>query len=216
MAVYRFKISFEDYDGVVREIDIKSNQTFEDLHRAIHRSTGYDAEKSSSFYVSNDQWIKNEEIAFLPAQRKIDKGVTLMSQAKLSQFIDDPHQKFYYTYHLDKPFDFHVELIRIMLSDDSGKEYPCVVRSIGDAPKIMGSAALPTASPSSNSRSGEFDFLNEIDFNPNDAEEIENMNDMGINAAAEEEEDDDREDEQDEFSEDSGDGYYNNSDKDEY
>jgi hypothetical protein len=27
MAVYRFKISFEDYDGVMREIDIKSNQT---------------------------------------------------------------------------------------------------------------------------------------------------------------------------------------------
>lgn len=44
MAIYRFRISFEDFDEVVREIDIKSNQTFEDLHRAVHRSTGYSAQ----------------------------------------------------------------------------------------------------------------------------------------------------------------------------
>jgi len=54
MALYRFKVTFEDYDDVSREIDVKSNQTFEDLHRAIHKSTGYDAEFSSSFYISND------------------------------------------------------------------------------------------------------------------------------------------------------------------
>ena len=43
MAIYKFKISFEDFDDVVREIDIKSNQTFEDLHRALHKSIGYNA-----------------------------------------------------------------------------------------------------------------------------------------------------------------------------
>ena len=62
MAIYSFKISFEDFDDVVREIDIKTTQTFEDLHRAFHRSTGYDAEKSSSFYISTDNWIKGDEI----------------------------------------------------------------------------------------------------------------------------------------------------------
>ena len=40
MAIYRFKLSFEDYDEVVREIDIKTTQTFEDLHKALHRTTG--------------------------------------------------------------------------------------------------------------------------------------------------------------------------------
>ncbi|HEY0176461.1 MAG TPA: hypothetical protein VGC08_08785, partial [Pedobacter sp.] len=95
MAIYRFRISFEDYDEVIREIDIKSTQTFEDLHKAVHRSTGYSTEKSSSFYVSSDHWIKGDEIAYLPHQRKIDRGVALMENAKLSSFIEDPHQKFY-------------------------------------------------------------------------------------------------------------------------
>ena len=42
MAIYKFKITFEDYDEVCREIEIKSNQSFEDLHRAIHAAIGFD------------------------------------------------------------------------------------------------------------------------------------------------------------------------------
>ena len=128
MAIYRFKVSFEDYDDVIREIDIKSNQTFKDLHDAIHKSIGYDAEKPSSFYASNDQWIKNEEIAYLPNQRKIDRGIALMENSKLSSFIEDPHQKFYYVYNFDRPFDFHIQLVKILENDT--KEYPLVVKSV--------------------------------------------------------------------------------------
>ena len=137
MAIYRFKISFEDFDGVTREIDIKTNQTFEDLHRAIHRSTGYNPDKPSSFYVSTDNWIKGDEIALLPNDRKINNGVALMENSKLSSFIEDPHQKFYYIYNFERPFDFHVELIKIILENDPKIDYPHLFKSIGDAPKII-------------------------------------------------------------------------------
>jgi hypothetical protein len=136
MAVYRFRVSFEDYDDVIREIDIKSNQTFKDLHFAIHQSIAYDPEKSSSFYVSNDHWIKNEEIAYLPNERKKERGVSLMENSKLSSFIDDPHQKFYYIYDFEKPFDFHVELIKI-LENDPTKTFPVTFKSVGEAPRIL-------------------------------------------------------------------------------
>lgn len=158
MAIYRFKVSFEDYDDVIREIDIKSTQTFEDLHHAIHRTTGYNPEKSSSFYVSNDHWIKAEEIAFLPNQRKADAGVALMTGTKLHRFIDDPHQKFYYTYNFERPYDFHVELIKI-LDEEKDKEYPALVRSFGDAPKPPGSVVIPVETD----EEGDFDFLNDIE-----------------------------------------------------
>ena len=204
MAIYRFKVSFEDYDDVERDIDIKSNQTFEDLHRAIHASTGYKSEASSSFYVSNDQWIKNEEIAYLPNQRKINNEVALMENSKLSSFIDDPHQKFYYIYNFDRPFDFHVELIKIMLNEESGKSYPHVSRSLGEAPKIAGSGIIP---PAAAVVSDDFDFLNEEDFQPEDAEDVEQLNDMGITTDQEivSEEDEDEKDEfMDEFSDNEG------------
>ncbi len=33
MAVYKFRVSFEDYDDIHRDIEIKSNQTFADFHK---------------------------------------------------------------------------------------------------------------------------------------------------------------------------------------
>ncbi|SHF82282.1 IS1096 element passenger TnpR family protein [Pedobacter caeni] len=197
MAIYRFRISFEDFDEVVREIDIKSNQTFEDLHRAVHRSTGYSAEKSSSFYVSTDHWIKGDEIAYLPTQRKTDRGVTLMEKAKLSSFIEDPHQKFYYIYNFDRPFDFHVELIKIILETDPNLEYPVLVKSTGEAPKIIDKDNFGAVAVSSTPESTEFDFLNEMDFVPEDTEEIEAMGGRGINTEEKTIDDDAEEDSDD-------------------
>lgn len=185
MAVYRFRVTFEDYDDIVREIDVKSNQTFQDLHHAIHKSTGYNPDYPSSFYISNDQWTKGEEITFMPNQRKIDRGIALMDKVKLSSFIDDPHQKFYYTFNFDRPFDFHVELMKIILDESPKAEYPQVVRSVGEAPKQFGNVFNPTILPPT---SEEFDFLNEMEYNPEDTEDFTEVDETGEAVVDEEEE----------------------------
>ena len=208
MAIYRFKVSFEDYDEIVREIDIKTTQTFEDLHRAIHKSTGYNADVPSSFYVSTDNWIKGEEIAIQPNQRKIDNKITLMENAKLSSFIEDPHQKFYYIYNFDRPYDFHVQLIKIILENDPNNEYPHIVKSVGLAPKITTNFNIDAVDDDSADVKSEFDFLNEMDFVPEDTEELEAMGGSGINTK--EEEGDEEEEEEFGADEDYGD------DKDDY
>jgi len=174
MALYRFRITFEDYDDVIREIDVKSNQTFEDLHRAIHQSTGYNPEYPSSFYISNDQWIKGEEITYMPNQKRIDRGVALMDKVKLLSYIDDPHQKFYYTFNFDRPFDFHVELMKIILEDTPGVSYPAVIKSVGEAPKQFGNVITPSAAPPD---ADDFDFLNEMSLSEEDTEDFSEISD---------------------------------------
>ncbi|WP_353133587.1 hypothetical protein [Pseudopedobacter sp.] len=188
MAIYRFRVSFEDYDDIIREIDIKSSQTFKDLHDAIHKSIGYDPEKSSSFYASNDQWIKNEEIAYLPNQRKIDRGVALMESSKLSAFIDDPHQKFYYVYNFDRPFDFHIQLVKILENDT--KEYPVVVKSIGEAPKIFSNIL---GNPNEVTGDEDEDYVEDDDILIADEDELNSLN-------AREDEEEEEDEESDEFS----------------
>jgi hypothetical protein len=212
MAIYRFRLSFEDYDEVIREIDIKSTQTFEDLHNALHRSTGYTPEKSSSFYVSSDHWIKGDEIAYLPNQKKLDRGVALMEKSRLSSFIEDPHQKFYYIYNFDRPFDFHVELIKIILQDDPKANYPALFKSVGEAPKIFDSnnIAAITAAPGAVA-STDFDFLNEMDFVPEDTEEIEAMDGRGITTSEKSDGTEEEEEETDEFG---GDGDFEDEEYD--
>jgi hypothetical protein len=193
MALYRFRVTFEDYDDVTREIDIRSTQTFEDLHRAIHQSTGYNAEYSSSFYVSNDQWLKGEEISYLPNQRRIDRGVALMEKVKLSSRIDDPHQKFYYTFNFDRPFDFHIELMKIILDEAPGVTYPAIIKSVGDAPRQFVTVA-DAATAATADTGDDFDFLNEMGMNHEDTEDFSEVDETGEAVTAEHEEE-----EEDEF-----------------
>lgn len=142
MAIYRFRVTFEDYEDIYREIDMPSKATFLELHQAIHDATGYVADVSSSFYVSNDQWKKGTEIAYLPTERKKSNGVLEMDGIRLSKFIDDPHQKFYYIYNFDRPYDFHVELIKI-LKEEEGKAYPSIFKAVGTVPKLVAAADFP-------------------------------------------------------------------------
>ncbi len=161
MAIYRFKVTFEDYEDVYREIDMQSKSTFLDLHEVIHSTTAYEIDRSSSFYVSNDQWKKGTEIAHQPSDRKKASQVLEMADVRLSKFIDDPHQKFYYVYNFDRPYDFHVELVKILKEED-GKEYPSVFKNIGQAPKNIAAANFPVADDSDDE---------EEDFVPENAEE---------------------------------------------
>lgn len=170
MAIYRFSVTFEDYDEVVREIDMLSKHSFLDFHEAIHRATGYNPALSSSFYVSNDQWKKGQEIAFLPNERKVSQGVIEMADARLSKFVNDPHQKFYYTYNFERPFDFHVQLIKI-LKEEEGVEYPVLVKSVGIVPKIFGAQLNAEGDAGAVSKDDDYDFLDETQYGIDEEED---------------------------------------------
>ncbi|HIX54751.1 MAG TPA: hypothetical protein VK076_09730 [Candidatus Sphingobacterium stercoripullorum] len=143
-VIYRFRITFEDHEEVYREIDILPKGTFYELHETFLSAIGYDVDKSSSFYVSNDQWKKGKEIAYLPlGNKKNDEELALMENAKLNRFIDDPHQKFYYIYDFNRPQDFYVELVRIRKGEE-GENYPLVSKSIGKAPKPLNKVIHPS------------------------------------------------------------------------
>ncbi len=141
MAVYRFKIAFEDNEEVYREIEIKSTQTFENFHDVIIQSISFDNQHNASFFISDDYWRKGEEIVLRPEaesknHKKQDGEVAkkLMSKCKMASLIDDPHQKFVYVYDLKTAWTFLVELLKIV-PDDAKATYPRVAKSVGEAPK---------------------------------------------------------------------------------
>ncbi|WP_432712646.1 IS1096 element passenger TnpR family protein, partial [Pedobacter sp.] len=128
------------------------------------------------------------------------RGVNLMENVKLSSLIEDPHQKFYYIYNFDRPFDFHVELIKIILETDPNIQYPYLFKSTGEAPKIFDKNNPDAVAATASTAVNEFDFLNELDVVPEDTEELEAMGGTGIN---EKEKGDDEEDQdEDAFSDD--------------
>lgn len=142
MAVYRFKVTFEDNEEVYREIEIKSTQNFEDFHNIIVQSIEFDNLHTASFYISDDYWRKGDEITLRPIdaeeadnrKRKNIPPKKQMNKCKIASVIDDPHQKFVYVYDLKTVWSFLVELIKI-LPDDEKLSYPKFVKSTGEAPK---------------------------------------------------------------------------------
>lgn len=168
MAVYKFKITFEDYDEVTREIEIKSNQTFEDFHNAIHKAIGFDGNFPSSFYMSNDFWHKGKEITLKENSIKNKEKTVLMNTSLLKNFIEDPHQKIYYIFNHDNPWTFLIELLKITIQEDPKITYPICTKSQGEAPKQFGNATVNRAA------NDDFDFLNETTLDGDD-EEVDGM-----------------------------------------
>ncbi|HEX5001395.1 MAG TPA: hypothetical protein VFW78_02785 [Bacteroidia bacterium] len=132
MAVYRFRVTFEDFDDTYRDIDIRSTQSFLQFHNTIQEAIGFDNSKPASFYMSNDNWKKGQEITF--AKESGGAAAVLMSESRLCDYIADPHQKIYYMFDAPSQWNFFIELIRIT-GEDPSKKYPAVTRVNGEAPK---------------------------------------------------------------------------------
>src|SRR5205085_8708558 len=98
MATYRFRVTFEDYDDVTRDIEIRSTQTFEEFHHAIQNAIGFDASKPASFYISDDNWKKGKEITTRNLSEEESEKIASVKNSRLCDFIVDPHQKFYYVF----------------------------------------------------------------------------------------------------------------------
>jgi hypothetical protein len=140
MAVYRFKVAFEDHEEIYREIEIKSTQNFEDFHSIILKSVDFDDSVDASFFISDDYWRKGEEIVFRETTNgsknnsKMDGAKRVMHKCKMASLIEDPHQKFIYLYDTKNPWTFMIELLKIV-PDDPKATYPKCVKTIGISPK---------------------------------------------------------------------------------
>ena len=135
MAIYRFRISFEEYDDIYRDIEIRSVQSFEQLHYAIQEAIGFDASKPATFYMSNDLWKKGQEITWQKSEKSTAAGAKIMKDCRLCDFIADPHQKIYYVFDQPSQWTFFIELFKILPETEASKKYPVCVKFHGDAPK---------------------------------------------------------------------------------
>lgn len=142
MAVYKFRVILEENDDVFRDIEIKSGQTFEELHNAIQEAFKFDNKHAASFFVSDDFWRKGQEITLrkedLPLDeidiRKKADPKKLMAETKIAKFIEQPRQRFVYVFDPAVQWSFLIELFKID-ADNPKTKYPVCVKSVGTAPK---------------------------------------------------------------------------------
>ena len=146
MATYRFRVTFEDFDDITRDIEIRSTQTSEELHYSIQNAIGFDASKETSFFLSDDNWKKGKEITTRGLRDDETETAFPVKNSRLCDFIIDPHQKIYYLFDTISHWTFRIELIKINREEEGGVTYPRCIKSTGEAPKQYNTtniAALP-------------------------------------------------------------------------
>jgi hypothetical protein len=142
MAVLKFRIYYEDDDAVYRDVVIKHNQTFLDLHNAILKAYDFDNKHPATFYRSNDYWQRGREISFEKYDKEYKAEPLIMADTTIGSEIRDTNQKFIYVYDFAKNWTFLVELINVAKEESSKITYPATSRTEGIGPQQYGTRSL--------------------------------------------------------------------------
>lgn len=138
MPLLRFRVYWEDDDQIYRDIEIRSNQTFLEFHKAILAAYEFDGKHTASFYESNDRWQRNREINSEVLVNKKDAPALSMMRTPVSALVSKPDQKFVYQYDPAKQWTFLVELIGVIKDEDQKRTYPFISRKEGLGPAQYG------------------------------------------------------------------------------
>jgi len=136
MAIYRFRIYWDENENVERVIQIKSYQTFEDFYKIIVESFQLPIiDTSASFFTSDDYWDKHLEITY--KEEDIQGGEKLMRKTRISSLIEQPHQRFVLVYDQKLQLTFNIELIKIESEKfaDENEIFPKVISAKNKIPK---------------------------------------------------------------------------------
>lgn len=146
--VFIIKFVSEEVDGFVREIAIDSEATFYDLHKMILASCNYSEGQMTSFHICDTDWERQQEITLEDMGfGAVDEDSFVMSDTRLSEFIEDKGQKLEYVFDTFANRSFYLKVKEVHLSDNLA--VPQVVRSQGDAPEeIRIEVEEPTKAPS--------------------------------------------------------------------
>lgn len=142
MAVLKFRVYWEDDDSVYRDVAIKQNQNFLQLHQVILKAFEFDNKHQATFFRSNDHWQRGREISVEKYNKEYKVEPLLMAATTIGTEIKDPNQKFIYQYDFVKNWTFLVELINVSKEENGKLDYPALIRSEGIAPSQYGTKGL--------------------------------------------------------------------------
>jgi hypothetical protein len=159
MIIYRFRLTSEEQEDYIREIEIQPTQTFLDFHEIILSCSDLEACQNAFFYTTDKKYKKHHEISYKQKKKQVrkydedlDKVVTeelplhLMKNSKLSSFIEDPHQKMIYEYFGKEFYTFNLELFKIFKTEEN-YFLPRCIKSSGELPKKIDISQEPVMAP---------------------------------------------------------------------
>ncbi|MDR0940754.1 MAG: plasmid pRiA4b ORF-3 family protein, partial [Bacteroidales bacterium] len=113
--MYKLRIISDENELFVRTIEISETDTFLSLHNAIQQACDYDESQMASFFISNDDWDKLQEITLMDMCDEETKTLA-MDSTILNEHIKQVDDKLIYV------FDFFADRAMVITLTDIVKE----------------------------------------------------------------------------------------------
>ncbi len=121
-----------EIDDFILDMKIDKRSTFLQLHNAIQAQLGYDASQMASFFTTDKDWNKDEEITLIDMSEDDKTPVITMDKAVIEDFIQDMHQRYLYVYDL---FSERCLFVEIMSVAEGDLNEPICMQQMGEVPK---------------------------------------------------------------------------------
>lgn len=131
--IYRFTLISDEIDRFIREIQIDSEASFLDFHKAILDSVGYPNDQMTSFFICNEDWEKETEITLEDMGSSSDEDTWLMEDTPLNELVEDEHQHLLYVFDPLADRVFFIELSEIITGKNL--DSPICTKKVGEAPQ---------------------------------------------------------------------------------
>jgi len=132
--VFKFRLLSHEIKDFVRDIEIRSNQTFYDFHKVIQDDLNYDSAQIASFYQTNQLWEKEKEFTLFDMSDVPNNTTVAMDRARLRDYVKDPKQRLIYIFDFFNERGLNIELVDTQ-EEVRYFDYPAVVFSKGSAPQ---------------------------------------------------------------------------------
>lgn len=130
--IFRFLILSDEVENFKREIHIDGDATFLDLHRGIIDCTAFDPKEMASFFICDNNWRRQKEIALVEMDTDSDEDAYIMEECALSDYLEDEKQKMMFMFDFLTERVLFIELSEIIIGKHL-KKARCTL-SKGEAP----------------------------------------------------------------------------------
>jgi len=132
--VYKFRVLLDTEGEIFRDIEIRPENTFEQFHHAILKAFDFEGKEIASFYMSNDDWDKGQELPLMDMNFGDGEESHSMAGVKIGELMRKNGQKMIYVYDFLRMWVFFVEMVGISEANPA-MTYPNIALAFGDAPE---------------------------------------------------------------------------------
>lgn len=131
--IYRLLLLSDENDFFQREITIDAEATFLELNNFILDSLKYSHQELSTFYVSDEEWQKGQEITLMDMSfGKSEEDSYLMDSTRLEELIEDRGDRLIFIFDMLSERGLYIELVELLPGSQSE---PKLTHSEGKAPE---------------------------------------------------------------------------------